>query len=31
MLDNIKYTNIIPKLQSPFDQLREVDSDGKER
>ena len=27
----IKDSNNIPELQSPFDQLREIDADGKER
>jgi len=26
----IQYTNNIPELQSPFEQLREVDANGKE-
>ena len=30
MSDRILDTNIIPELQSPFEQLREVDADGKE-
>ena len=30
MSDTIKETNNIPKLQSPFEQLREVDAKGKE-
>ena len=29
-MSNIQDTNIIPELQSPFEQLREVDADGKE-
>ena len=29
-MSNIQDTNIIPDLQSPFEQLREVDADGKE-
>lgn len=28
--DNIQSNNNIPELQSPFEQLREVDADGKE-
>ena len=28
--DNIQNNNNIPELQSPFEQLREVDADGKE-
>lgn len=30
MSNNIKINNNIPELQSPFEQLREVDVDGKE-
>ena len=30
MSDTIKETNNIPELQSPFEQLQEVDADGKE-
>ena len=30
MSNNIQDTNNIPELQSPFEQLREVDADGKE-
>ena len=30
MADVKQDANNIPKLQSPFDQLREVDADGKE-
>ena len=29
-MSNIQDTNIIPELQSPFEQLREIDADGKE-
>ena len=29
-MSNIQDTNNIPELQSPFEQLREVDADGKE-
>ena len=29
-MSNIQDINNIPKLQSPFEQLREVDADGKE-
>jgi hypothetical protein len=29
-MSNIQDTNIIPELQSPFEQLKEVDADGKE-
>ena len=29
-MSNIQDTNIIPELQSPFEQLREVGVDGKE-
>ena len=28
-MSNIQDTNIIPELQSPFEQLREIDADGK--
>ena len=30
MPDNMKYTNIIPELQSSSAQIREADVDGKE-
>ena len=30
MSNDIQKTNDIPELQSPFDQLREIDADGKE-
>lgn len=30
MTDIIQNTDNIPQLQSPFEQLREVDTDGKE-
>lgn len=30
MADITQNTNDIPELQSPFEQLREVDSDGRE-
>lgn len=30
MTDSIQNLNNLPELQSPFEQLREVDSDGKE-
>ena len=30
MADIKEKSNIIPELQSPFEQLREVDADGKE-
>ena len=29
-MSNLQATNIIPELQSPFEQLKEVDADGKE-
>jgi hypothetical protein len=29
-MSNIQDTNNIPELQSPFEQLREVDDDGNE-
>lgn len=29
-MSNIQGINNIPELQSPFEQLREVDADGKE-
>jgi hypothetical protein len=29
-MSNLQDTNIIPELQSPFEQLKEVDADGKE-
>lgn len=30
MADIKEKSNIIPELQSPFDQLRKIDADGKE-
>lgn len=29
-MENIQDINTIPELQSPFEQLREIDADGKE-
>ena len=30
MINNIQNNHNIPELQSPFEQLREVDAEGKE-